>query len=121
MGIYCIVGDEHSIEVAISQIREAGEIETGDGASMSIKGETTRGKSIKGIQTSLDVIKGLWAWTRRRKENEAYEFIAYELLSNNLFRVLKEKTLKDEAPVKKAKKMMKKKLSHQWPATAARR
>lgn len=121
MGIYCIVGDERSIEVAISQIREAGEIETGDGASMSIKGQTTRGKDIKGIQTSLNVIKGLWAWNRRRKENAAYAFTAYELLSNNLFRLLKDKMLRSEAPVKKARKIMRKKIPHQWSATAAKR
>lgn len=105
-GIYYIAGDELAFETAVKALTEIGKIETGDGASLYTKKETTRGESVRVLEVPLSVIRGMRSWNRRGKETSALVFTAYQLLDNNLLRQLNEKTLKDEAPVKKARKMI---------------
>ena len=119
MGIYYIEGDEFAFETALRVITDTGMLETAVDASPYIIKQTTRGKDIKALQVPMKVIRGLRAWNRRRKESEAIIFTVYQLMSNNLLRPLNEKTLKDEAPVKAVRKMIKN--LPKRSATAARR
>ncbi len=81
--------------------------------------QTTRGETIEVLEVELRIIEGLQY--RRRQGERGLEFTVYQLLSNGLIRPLKEKTLKDESPVRKARKAIREKLPHRWPAMAAKR
>ncbi len=107
IGIYYIEGDELTFQTVGRALTEIGKIETGDGASPYISKETTRGKSVRVLEVPLSIIRGMRNWNRRGKENSTLVFTAYQLLDNNLLRQLNEKTLKDEAPVRKVRNAIK--------------
>lgn len=108
MGIYYIEGDERSFETAITALIGLGGLETPDGATPYVSMQTTQGKDIQVLKVTLPVVQGLQSWNRRAKEgNVRFIFTVYQLLSNNLLRPFKEKTLKDEAPVKKVRNAIK--------------
>lgn len=106
-GIYYIKGDALAFETAVKALTEIGKIETGDGASLYTTKETTRGESVRVLEVPLSIIRGMRSWNRRGKETSGLVFAAYQLLDNNLLRPFKERTLKDETPMKKVRNAIK--------------
>lgn len=117
MGIYYLKGDDLTFQIALDTVTRMGKLETGDGTSPYIRRQTSRGVEVDVLEVPLDIIRALRR--RNRAKDTTLSFTAYQLLSNGLIRVQNERTLKDEAPVKKMRKMIKD--LPKRSATAARR
>ena len=105
MGIYFIEGDAKTIGIALKTMEGLGEVPTGDGMSPYIKKQTTRGEGVDVISVSLEIIRAFRRWNR--EDDSRLIFTAYQLLSNGLIRVLNERTLKSEKPVREIAKRIK--------------
>lgn len=105
MGSYYIEGDAKTVKIALTTMEDLGEVPASDEMSPYIKMQTTQGKQVGVISVSLDIIRAFRRWNR--EDDSRLVFTVYQLLSNGLLRVLNERTLKSEKPVREMAKKIK--------------